>query len=290
MPFKYLFTHGLYKETKINDTNKWEILHLMHLSDKDRYDYYCPTCKDTSIYKGISSWPRAWEKNGLKEVNSWSELVFRGSIAKRARSRSGYIEENNILEYILNIGSFETEVKCSRIDTHYVKAFFLIENQSLIKIGQYPSMANLDFGRLNKYRKLLSSQDSEELGRAIGLHAHGVGVGSFVYLRRVFERIIKSKAGNLIKDGVISEDDFISLRMNEKIETLKDQLPTFMVEHPQLYSILSRGIHDLEEDECLEQFEIILQSTELIFEQILEEEERKRREKLLSKKISGIKK
>jgi len=151
-------------------------------------------------------------------------------------------------------------------------------------------MANLDFGRLNKYRKLLSSQDSEELGRAIGLQAHGVGVGSFVYLRRVFERIIKSKAENLIKEGVISKDDFMSLRMNEKIETLKDQLPTFMVEHPQIYSILSKGIHDLEEDECLEQFEIILQSIELIFEQILEEAKRKRREKFLSKKISGTKK
>ena len=288
MPFKYLFTHGLYKKTKINETNKWEILHLMYLSDKDRYDYYCPTCKDTSIYKGISSWPKGWGENGVVEVNSWNELVFLGSIARRITKY--YEEDNNIVEYILNIKSFETEVKCSRIDTHYVKAFFIIENQSLIKIGQYPSMANLDFGRLNKYRKLLSSQDSEELGRAIGLHAHGVGVGSFVYLRRVFERIIKSKAENLIKDRVISEDDFMSLRMNEKIETLKDQLPTFMVEHPQIYSILSKGIHDLEEDECLEQFEIILDSTELIFEQILEEEERKRREKLLSKKISGIKK
>jgi len=128
MPFKYLFTHGLYKKTKINDTNKWEILHLMYLSDKDRYDYYCPTCKDTSIYKGISSWPDGWGNNGSEEVNSWNELVEIGSIARETSQY--YEEENNILEYILNIESFETEVKCGRIDTHYVKAFFIIENQS----------------------------------------------------------------------------------------------------------------------------------------------------------------
>ena len=57
------------------------------------------------------------------------------------------------------------------------------------KIGQYPSVADLSFPELKDYRKVMSKDDDKELKRAIGLHASGIGIGSFVYLRRIFERI-----------------------------------------------------------------------------------------------------
>jgi len=44
-----------------------------------------------------------------------------------------------------------------------------------------------------KYRLVLRGDNWAELYKAVGLAAHGEGIGSFVYLRRVFERLIRSR-------------------------------------------------------------------------------------------------
>ena len=41
---------------------------------------------------------------------------------------------------------------------------------------------------IKQYDKELRKPDLKEFTRAIGLAANGVGIGSFVYLRRIFER------------------------------------------------------------------------------------------------------
>ena len=56
-------------------------------------------------------------------------------------------------------------------------------------------------------------------------------------------------------------------RMDDKIQMVKDYLPEFLVENRTLYAILSKGIHDLSEDECLQYFETV----KIGIEQILDE-------------------
>ena len=48
----------------------------------------------------------------------------------------------------------------------------------MIKIGQYPSVADMEFPKLKEYDKVLTEEDRREMGTAIGLYASGVGVGS----------------------------------------------------------------------------------------------------------------
>lgn len=55
--------------------------------------------------------------------------------------------------------------------------------------------------------------------------------------------------------------------MDEKIKIIEDYLPEFLVENRSLYAILSTGIHDLTEDECLQYFEAV----KIGIEQILDE-------------------
>lgn len=62
--------------------------------------------------------------------------------------------------------------------------------------------------------------------------------------------------------------------MAEKIQMLKNELPPFLVEHPKIYSILSKGIHELSESDCLKNFETLKLGTELILDQRLEAKER----------------
>lgn len=62
--------------------------------------------------------------------------------------------------------------------------------------------------------------------------------------------------------------------MDEKIVLLRDYLPIFLVENSSIYSILSKGIHSLTEDECLEFFEPMKLGIELILDEKIEQEEK----------------
>ncbi|AUM11217.1 hypothetical protein [Ketobacter alkanivorans] len=116
-----------------------------------------------------------------------------------------------------------------------------------------------------------------ELTKGVLLGSHDTAIGGFVYLRRVFEKLIKQAADHAISDGVISEDEFTPLRMNEKISAIREYLPSFIVEHPKLYSLLSKGVHELTEDECSRVFDVIKMSIEMILEQKLEDRNREKR-------------
>ena len=55
---------------------------------------------------------------------------------------------------------------------------------------QYPpTVADMTFPELDAYKHVISKEDRKELGTAIGLFASGVGAGSYVYLRRILERL-----------------------------------------------------------------------------------------------------
>ena len=66
-------------------------------------------------------------------------------------------------------------------------------------------------------------------------------------------------------------------RMPEKIELLKDYLPAFLVKNKSLYGILSKGIHELTEEECRKYFPIVRNGIEFILDEHLVEEERMRK-------------
>lgn len=70
--------------------------------------------------------------------------------------------------------------------------FHLTKDFELMKVGQYPSIVEFNKS-IDKYKKVLCSNDFREFNRAIGLKAHGIGIGSFVYLRRIFENLIEEK-------------------------------------------------------------------------------------------------
>lgn len=93
--------------------------------------------------------------------------------------------------------------------------------KALEKIGQIPSLADLTLPDLRKYRQVLGDDRFKELTRAIGLTTHGVGVGAFVYLRRIFESLIEGSHAEASKDPGWDEDTYSRSRMDEKISLMK---------------------------------------------------------------------
>ncbi|WP_166433994.1 hypothetical protein [Roseovarius spongiae] len=153
------------------------------------------------------------------------------------------------------------------------------------KIGQHPSLADIANDEVAQYRKTMAKLDAQEFHKAIGLAAHGVGVGSFVYLRRVFERLITNRFEEFKSAEGWDNSRFYAARMEDKITLLQDHLPDFLVRNRKIYSILSVGVHALDEKDCLKWFDVMKQSILIILEDDKKKKEELARRELFSQAI-----
>src|SRR5262249_2794123 len=132
----------------------------------------------------------------------------------------------------------QIDFKCTRNSKHQLHFFFEVKNNQIMKIGQSPSLADLHLPDLRKYKKLLGDQKYGEFVRGVGLHAHGVGIGSFVYLRRILEDLVDQAEAAASKVVGWDHEQYARGRMDDKIQMLRGKLPDFLVENRSLYSIL----------------------------------------------------
>lgn len=146
-------------------------------------------------------------------------------------------------------------------------AFFLLKKATLIKVGQYPSITYLSQSELKKYRHALSAEAYNELGRGIALAARGIGLASFVYMRRVFDGLLCDIAQAACQLPGWDQEQFRQCRMDEKIDLLKSYLPNFIVETD--LSIVDKGIQELNDEECLKSFPVIKLGIQLILDEKL---------------------
>jgi hypothetical protein len=127
---------------------------------------------------------------------------------------------------------------------------------TLEKIGQLPSYADLQ--KIDKdFEKELSKEDKINYNKAIGLFSHGANIGAYAYLRRIFENMIITAFDENFAEINITHDEFTKLRMDEKISTIKKYLPESLVEFKSFYGIVSKGIHELSEEDCGKYFGIL---------------------------------
>ncbi len=113
---------------------------------------------------------------------------------------------------------------------------------------------------------MLDKNTFRELTTAIGLSAHGVGVGSFVYLRRIFEGLVEEAHLTALAGTEWDEERYGKAKMGDKIALLSAFLPPFLVANKSMYGILSKGIHELSEDECLAAFPVVKIGIEIILD------------------------
>jgi hypothetical protein len=178
-------------------------------------------------------------------------------------------------------------LRCTRYD-HRILFHCRIDKGRIQKIGQYPSFADIAIDESKSYSRLLSKSDAAEFHKALGLAAHDVGIGSYVYLRRIFERLIQKRFDEFKTSENWSDEDFKKLRMAERIEFLQGHLPSFLVRNAKLYSILSVGVHELDEKQCLAFFDVLKQSTIVILEEDRLKKEEIERQKKLEKQIAAF--
>ena len=191
-------------------------------------------------------------------------------------------------------GIHQCQLKCVRTNFTINYFFHLQEVEddasddafyTLQKIGQYPTIADLEIGKYKKFLKVISKENLREFNKAIGLAANGVGVGSFVYLRRIFENLLELHHQIAKESENWNEDEYLKGRIADKIELLKADLPEAVVKYKNIYSIISKGIHELSEQECLKYFPIVKDAIVAILEQDYLKRKNKNKQEELEKNI-----
>ncbi len=109
-----------------------------------------------------------------------------------------------------------------------------------------------------------------------------------MYLRKIFENLIFQTFENQQDKIGITAENFKLLRMLDKVEALKIYLPSQLLEMKELYGILSKGVHELTEEECLSYFSPIKLSIELILDQKVEKRLKQDRDLLVKQELKKI--
>lgn len=216
---------------------------------------------------------------------------------RRAHSfRLGNVWVQELTEHASNFGtdyaqsdrSFTVEFYCTRDHAHRIYFAFAVRGGYLYKMGQFPSLSDFEGQTLERYRKILGKPLSAAYTRAVNLYAHDVGAGSFVYLRRILEHLLEDARQLASQDAEWDEDEYRGMRVVERIKALKNQLPAPMVEHASVYAILSRGVHELSEQECLEHFPAVRTAIDMILDERFAEQQRQLKNAEIARALARI--
>jgi len=255
---KQYFSLGLY--SKVTDDKDYLQMVKNIKWDEDTYDGFCKGCSKSSVFKAIKN----------IEINH----NFIPCLSGNGKNESLKCYTNAAVgDCFGGAINFEKRLICTRCG-FFIHIYYKYDNAALIKVGSYPSVADLQIGCLLNELSIPKHSIPKELTKAIGLKAHGAYIGAFSYLRRVYENLIVDAATKASKEVDWNEGKFNSLRAQDKIKYLEKYLPLDMVENRSAYGILSKGIHELSEEECNSNFNVLY---DLIIMIIEEKEEQKRK-------------
>jgi len=269
-PVDFLLSVPLYAKIAFVGVESWAVVDVLYYAGT--YDSFCPKCQRDSTFQVVApERPPGFTRNPRRDV-----MLKQGGASPEFPP--------------LQLGVHTVHAKCTRLNAHTQDFLFFIDQtitrdsenklqvqNTIEKIGQQPSYGDLHLLKVKGYTSVLTKPQLNELSRAIGLASHDVGIGSYVYLRRVFEALVEEAHQAAKSDPSWDEQIYARSRMNEKITLLKGHLPTFLVEHPGMYSLMSKGVHELSEEECLKHFETLRIGIELILDEKIEQKERTRK-------------
>ena len=254
----FLQNSSLYDSKEINEDNISDLIDL--LEGKVKISIYCKECKQERVFnmKPIKYYYQTDIRGSAIGCSLASEIKNIQYTIHNKENGTGIWKWKEKEEKMAEAARvMKLEYICSMDQEHHLDFIILTTDNSMIKIGQYPSVADLTFPELDAYKHVISKEDRRELGTAIGLFANGVGAGSYVYLRRVLERLVRQAKENA--GDSIDEATFTKAKMADQIKMLEGYVPDILVKNTSIYGILSKGIHELSEKECLQYFPVVKQ-------------------------------
>lgn len=256
---QFLLEKGLYDLIEITENNIYELADLV--GGHVKINAYCPKCKESRVFSSEAIYFYQEDEGEIAKYSLEDEIISNQKFLNNPRPHFADQPEapwqwnNWLTEYAVRLMVFR--FFCAMDETHRMDFVVLVEGNIMKKIGQYPSFADLSYPELKDYKKVMSEKDAKELRRALGLYSSGIGIGSFVYLRRITERIIHKAGQMAIEDNAITEEQYNQAHVDERIKMLSGYLPKSLSSNKVFYGIVSKGIHELSEEECLEYFPVM---------------------------------
>lgn len=254
---KFLEDYPLYK--------KFGYLIPPQLNDipKVNINMYCEVCKDIRTFNLTHSIknifydliPSLWHRNYWDSIDAKFIILSYLCASCKGFFRFFFIEIDPQLNYFMKIGQFPAwEISIPKDIQKILKDYSIF------------------------YRKGLINENN------------GNGIGAYAYYRRIIEGIIV-KLLNLIPDLMSGDEretyekalENIKLKKNvsDKIKIVMDLIPPILKPNNEfnplkiLYDILSKGLHEKSEEECLEDAESIRTCMIFLIETILKQQKEK---------------
>lgn len=289
----FLAYGGIYSSVEISIQDFDEVSALFNDYRQYTFDWFCNECKSDTVFHICSreAYEDLTESKEAKKGRKSMQCIFNdGQVYESMPSRG---DENEVKQKKYNLLIKNNELscltaRCARDENHECYIFVILTSDRITKIGQFPNPIKSQFRSINKYKGLLDNY-MDELKTALALSNNNVGVGSYVYLRRVFEKIVFDVFNENKTALRIDDKDFFTARFDEKIDILKDYLPKFLVENRAIYGILSKGVHELDEEDCNEYFPVLYKSITMILDEIIEKKKKLEEQKGLANSIAKIK-
>ena len=175
-------------------------------------------------------------------------------------------------------------LQCAKCrEAHFISLLFKGDN--IVKIGQYPSFAGKEKHELERYKNIIAKYYIE-LIRSVNAYSQHMGIAAFVYLRRIYEHIVEKEYAELpdsTKKSNASFDDKMKA-VDKKIHIIPNELDS---QKSKIYSILSKGIHEYEEDECYELYPMMKVIIIMMLDRYLSEKERKKQLKDITETLKS---
>lgn len=249
---------NLYESTSIDEFRSL-------LNDDEKFMNYCPSCgRETTFIRS------SWYDNRRMRISliegcytpgdlnrdSTDSLLYEMFRYDEIPNRKVYLNSVGVTNKDNNGALFVKEYVCCINSNHRKYEVFHKDkdNNKITKIAQYPS--EYDTGSkeyLDKLKAVCGTKEAREMVKFINksliMESNGLGIPALVYMRRAFERLI-----------AISEDknklENTGTTMAERIKN-NPLLPIQIKENTRLYNIISEGIHNETEEECMELFKVI---------------------------------
>lgn len=258
-----LIKHPLYTDIRLQNIHEVRGLRLF----AGKFDMYCPACKKESTWECIPS-------GDAQSMSKLDDKVY------AANTHAGQARPDKWLGY------FQLWAKCAR-GGHLLNLNMLAgpcenseEEYEVTKIGQFPSMTDIELGDLKEFDDSLPKAMRKEFVKAINCAAHGFSVAACVYYRRIFESIlVEARDEHMRRLSLTAWPEFERGRTDERIRMLRGHLPDFVVDHPHLYGLLSKGVHELSEKDCADEMPTLRGAMELVLrDRSAKTKERKQRD------------
>lgn len=240
----------LYDRIELNSAVEYKLVDILRFSGN--VDMFCVACNKESTFTGFD--------NSSDYVPGVAYSSNSSKLLERVFTLPKYFSHKKV---------FTVKLRCSRNENHLMVFNFFIQDNGLIKIGQYPSLMEVAHHTLKKYKKILGPERYAEFNRGIGLAALNVGLGSFIYLKRIYDFLLEEAHKLAFTEKNWNELAYLSKPLHKRMALLKNYLPATLVERNDLYAILSKDLDELTEEECLQYFPILQNGIECILSEKL---------------------